>query len=93
MSRQLTIAVLILATGPALGAYPDPDEQILRDAKIKRENIHGEEPAISAHAQVRREVRQRIEHLGNTMFDGGGSFALSLRRRNVIEDLAGSRSA
>jgi DNA-damage-inducible protein D len=37
------------------------------DAKIKRENIHGEEPAISAHAQVGREVRQTIERLGNTM--------------------------
>ena len=33
-------------------------------AKIRRENIRGEERAIRAHAQVGREVRQAIHHLG-----------------------------
>lgn len=38
MIRNLTIVVLILTAGPALAAYPDPDEQVLRDAKIKRDD-------------------------------------------------------
>jgi DNA-damage-inducible protein D len=37
------------------------------DAKIRRENIQGEEPAIRAHALVGREVRQAIRRLGNKM--------------------------
>jgi DNA-damage-inducible protein D len=36
-------------------------------AKIRRENIRGEERAIRAHAQVGREVRQAIHRLGNAM--------------------------
>lgn len=37
------------------------------EAKIRRENITGEQPAINAHAQVGGEVRKAIERLGNTM--------------------------
>jgi len=37
------------------------------EAKIRRENIKGEQSAINAHAQVGREVRQTIKRLGNTM--------------------------
>jgi DNA-damage-inducible protein D len=37
------------------------------DAKIRRENIQGEQSAIDAHANVGREVRQAIKRLGNTM--------------------------
>jgi DNA-damage-inducible protein D len=37
------------------------------DAKIRRENIQGEQRAIDAHANVGREVRQAIKRLGNTM--------------------------
>lgn len=38
MVRNLTIIFVFLAAGPALAAYPDADEQILRDAKIKRDD-------------------------------------------------------
>jgi len=37
------------------------------DAKIKREAIKGEEPAIRAHAKVAGEVREAIRRSGNTM--------------------------
>jgi DNA-damage-inducible protein D len=37
------------------------------DAKIRRENIQGEQQAIDAHAKVGREVRDAISRLGNTM--------------------------
>ena len=37
------------------------------DAKIRRDNIQGEQRAIHAHAQVGSEVRQAIQRLGNTM--------------------------
>lgn len=37
------------------------------DAKIRRENIKGEQGAINAHARVGREVRQAIASLGNMM--------------------------
>jgi DNA-damage-inducible protein D len=37
------------------------------DAKIRRENIQGEDRAIGAHAQVGKEVRDAIKRMGNTM--------------------------
>lgn len=37
------------------------------DAKIRRENIRGEQKAIDAHVHVAGEVRRTIEKLGNTM--------------------------
>jgi DNA-damage-inducible protein D len=37
------------------------------DAKIRRENIKGEQQAINAHAKVGREVRDAIKRLGNAM--------------------------
>jgi DNA-damage-inducible protein D len=37
------------------------------DAKIRHDNIQGEQRAIHAHAQVGSEVRQAIQRLGNTM--------------------------
>jgi DNA-damage-inducible protein D len=37
------------------------------DAKIRREGITGEEPAIRAHAKVAGEVREAIRRSGNTM--------------------------
>jgi len=37
------------------------------DSKLKREKIRGEEPAIKAHAEVGKEVREAIRRMGNTM--------------------------
>ena len=37
------------------------------EAKIRRENVQGEERAIGAHVTVAREVRQAIKRLGNVM--------------------------
>jgi hypothetical protein len=37
------------------------------DAKLRRENIHGEERTINAHAKVGKEVRDAITRMGNTM--------------------------
>jgi len=37
------------------------------DSKIKRENIRGEDRAITAHVEVAKEIRSAIERLGNRM--------------------------
>src|SRR5438067_1375501 len=37
------------------------------ESKIRRESIRGEDHAIRAHAQVRKEVRDAIRRVGNTM--------------------------
>ena len=36
-------------------------------AKLEREQIKGEQPAIDAHAGVAREVREAIDRMGGTM--------------------------